>query len=67
MLHKQETLVSSDKQLAQWKPLQVDSQSPSGFEKGVYNTGVATHGNVKIQSLYGSCEKIKMRFCESRH
>ena len=37
MLHKQETLVSSDKQLAQWKPLQVDSQSPSGFEKGVYN------------------------------
>ena len=35
--------------------------------KKVSITGVATHGNVKIQSLYGSCEKIKMRLCESGH
>ena len=35
--------------------------------KKVSITGVATHGKVKIQSLYGSREKIKMRLCESRH
>ena len=66
MLRKQETLVSSDKQLVQWKPLQVDSQSPSGCETGVHNWSGHPR-NVKIQSLYGSCEKIKMRLCESGH